>query len=148
MTSVNKAIIIGAVGKDPELKTTQNGKKYCFLSIATNSYWKDKTTGEKKEDTTWHSVKLYENLAESCVKFVTKGDKIYIEGTMKYETYEKDGQQINSFYVLGNIVQFIGKPRKEGASFDATITTMPPQMGKVYVDKNNDIGFLQDSIPF
>ena len=148
MTSVNKAIIIGAVGKDPELKTTQTGKKYCFLSVATNSYWKDKATGEKKEDTTWHRVKLYEGLAESCVKFVTKGDRIYIEGSMKHDTYEKDGQQVNSFYVIGNSVQFIGKPRKEGATdvFDAPAVAGSTG-GRVYVDKNNDEGFL-DTIPF
>lgn len=148
MTSVNKAIIIGSVGRDPEIKISKNGKKYCYLSIATNTYWKDKTTGEKKEETTWHSVKLYEQLAETCVKFVTKGDKIYIEGSMKNETYEKDGQQVNSFYVLGNTLQFIGKPRKEGAIGDFDQVEPAQAVRKVYVDKNNDLGFLDDSIPF
>lgn len=148
MTSVNKAIIIGSVGRDPEIKVSKNGKKYCYLSIATNTYWKDKATGEKKEETTWHSVKLYEGQAENCVKYVTKGDKIYIEGSMKNETYEKDGQQVNSFYVLGTTLQFIGKPKKEGALGDFDQVEPAQAVRKVYVDKNNDLGFLDDSIPF
>jgi len=147
MTSVNKAIIIGTVGRDPELKTTQNGKRYCYLSLATNTTWKDKNTGEKKEDTTWHSVKLYESLAENCVKFVTKGDRIYIEGSMKVDTYEKDGAQVTSFYVLGNAVQFIGKPLKENVPQGSNDAYTAPKE-RVYADKNNDIGFMDDTIPF
>lgn len=81
MSSVNKAIILGHVGKTPEIKTFQNGDRIANFSIATSEKWKDRTTGEAKEATAWHNVSVRgEGLVEIVAKWVKKGSKLYIEG--------------------------------------------------------------------
>lgn len=82
--SVNRAIIIGRVGKDPTVRNTQGGAKIVSFSVATSETWKDKATGERKEDTTWHNVVVFNTrLADFSEKFVRKGVAIYVEGTIK-----------------------------------------------------------------
>ncbi len=90
--SVNKVILIGNLGQDPEIVTGQNGK-FATLSIATSESWRDKNSGERKEVTDWHRVKIFnENLVEVAEKYLKKGSKVYIEGKQKTRKYEKDGQ--------------------------------------------------------
>lgn len=82
--SVNKVILVGNLGKDPEARTFQNGNRMCNFSIATSESWKDKQTGEKKERTEWHRVSiLNEALAEVAIKYLRKGSKVYIEGQLE-----------------------------------------------------------------
>ena len=82
--SVNKAIIIGNVGKDPEVRSTQSGKKVVTLSVATSEMWKDRNSGERQERTEWHRVVIFnERLAEVAEKYVRKGAKVYIEGALQ-----------------------------------------------------------------
>ena len=91
MSSVNKAIIIGNLGKDPELQYTQSGVPVCKFSVATSENWKDKNTGEKKEKTTWHNIVLFAGLADIAAKYLNKWAKVYIEGKIDNRSYEKDG---------------------------------------------------------
>ena len=81
--SVNKVILIGNLGKDPEVRSTQNGGKVANLSIATSESWRDKATGEKKEKTEWHRVVIFGNLAEIAEKYLKKGSKVYVSGSLQ-----------------------------------------------------------------
>lgn len=93
MSSVNKVIIIGNVGKDPEIRTTQSGSKIANLSVATSESWKDKATGEKKEKTEWHRIVVYnDSLCNVIERYVIKGTKIYVEGQLETRKWtDKDG---------------------------------------------------------
>ena len=92
MTGVNKAIIVGFVGKDPEIRRTAAGAAVASFSVATSETWRDKATGERKEHTDWHSVVVFnEGLAKIVEQYVKKGARIYVEGAMKTRKWEKDG---------------------------------------------------------
>lgn len=93
MSSVNKMILVGNVGKQPEIKTTQHGKKIASFSLATSEKWKDKATGERKEKTEWHNVVIFnEALAGIIERYVSKGSKLYIEGQHQTRKWtDKDG---------------------------------------------------------
>lgn len=92
--SVNKVILVGNLGRDPEVRSFQSGDKVCNLSIATSETWKDRASGERKEKTEWHRVAIYnQNLVTICEKYLTKGSKVYIEGKLETREYEKDGQK-------------------------------------------------------
>lgn len=93
MASVNKAILVGNLGRDPEVRYTPSGAAVCNLSLATTSTWKDKNTGERREDTEWHKVVLYNRLAEVAGEYLRKGSSVYIEGRIKTRKWQdKDGQ--------------------------------------------------------
>lgn len=82
--SVNKVILIGNVGKDPEIRTTQTGSRLCNLSVATSESWKDKATGERRENTQWHRVVIFnEALVGIAERFLKKGSKVYLEGQLE-----------------------------------------------------------------
>ncbi len=90
---MNRVMIIGNVGKDPEFKTFQSGDEICNLSVATSERWKDKSTGETKEKTTWHSVVVSNPALVKLVKVaVQKGTKLFVEGSLEQRTYEKNGE--------------------------------------------------------
>jgi len=97
MASVNKVILIGNLGRDPEVRTFQNGNKVCNLSIATSEKWRDKNSGERKERTEWHSVAIFsEPLAKVAEQYLRKGSKVYIEGQL--ETRKWQDQSGNDKY--------------------------------------------------
>ena len=87
--SVNKVIIIGNLGRDPEVRTFQNGGKVCNLRIATSETWKDKSTGERRERTEWHSVAIFsEGLVRVCEQYLRKGSKVYVEGQLQTRKWQ------------------------------------------------------------
>jgi single-strand DNA-binding protein len=87
--SLNKVQLIGNLGRDPEVRTFQNGGKVCNLRIATSETWKDKNTGERKEKTEWHSVAIFnEGLVRICEQYLKKGSKIYVEGQLQTRKYQ------------------------------------------------------------
>ena len=89
--SVNKVIILGNLGQDPDIRTMQNGKKVCTFSIATSNSWKDKDTGEKKEKTEWHRVVVFnEGLVGVVENYIKKGTKLYIEGSLQTRKWTDD----------------------------------------------------------
>ena len=92
MSSVNKVILIGNLGRDPEVRYTPNGAAVCNLGIATTRAWKDKTSGEKQEETEWHRVVLFDRLAEVAGEYLKKGRPVYIEGRLRTRKWtDKDG---------------------------------------------------------
>lgn len=147
--SVNLVILIGNLGQDPEVITGQNGK-FCTLSIATSESWRDKNSGERKEVTDWHRVKIFnEKLVEFAEKYLKKGHKVYIEGKQKTRKYQKDGQDhyatevviANFGGALISLQKIEGGPR--GDSPDDYGTPSQPRQTS---SKSNDS--IDDEIPF
>ena len=105
--SVNKVILIGNLGADPEVRTFQNGGKVCNLRVATSETWKDKNTGERREKTEWHTVAVFsEGLVRVCEQYLKKGSKIYIEG--KLQTRKWQDQSGNDRYSTEVVLQGFG----------------------------------------
>src|SRR5262249_23480023 len=100
--SVNKVILVGNLGKDPEVRRMQSGDPIVNLSIATSETWRDKSSGERKEKTEWHRVVIFnKNLAEVAEKYLRKGSKVYVEGALQTRKYtDKDGQEKYSTEVV------------------------------------------------
>lgn len=116
MSSVCKVILIGNVGKDPEIRSIANGKEIANLSIATSESWKDKATGERKQKTEWHKVVIFnDNLVTVVKNYVKKGSKLYIEGQLQTRKWtDKDGQEKYSTEVVlqgysGSLTMLDGK---------------------------------------
>ena len=105
---INKVILVGTVGKDPEMKYMPSGDAIANISIATNDTWKDKNTGEKKEATEWHRIVFFKQLADIVGKYVRKGQQIYIEGSLKTRSWEKDGQKHYSTEIVASDMQMLG----------------------------------------
>ena len=97
MSSVNKALIIGNLGQDPEIKYTQSGSPVANISVATSERWKDKNTGEQKEQTEWHRVVVFGRLAEIAEQYLKKGSKVFIEG--KIQTRDWEDAEGNKKYI-------------------------------------------------
>lgn len=89
--SINKVILVGICGKDPEIKQTKDGKEIASFSLATNEKWKDKSNGEQKEKTEWHNISVFGGIVGIVKNYVKKGSKLYIEGKLQTDKYEKDG---------------------------------------------------------
>ena len=112
---INKVILVGTVGKDPEVRYFQSGDAYCTLSLATSESWKDKNTGEKKEKTEWHRVKFTRRLAEVVGEYVKKGQQIYVEGSLETSKYtDKQGIERYSTDVVANEMQMLGAKSSGG----------------------------------
>lgn len=91
MSGVNKVILVGRLGKDPEVRNLENGTAVANFTMATSESYKDKTTGEKKEITEWHNIVLWRGLAEISQRYLHKGDLVYIEGKLRTRSWEKEG---------------------------------------------------------
>jgi single-strand DNA-binding protein len=90
--SINKVILVGRLGRDPEMKYTSGGTPFCRFSIATDDNWTDKGSGEKQERTEWHSIVVWDRLAEICNQYLTKGRLVYIEGSLQTREWDdKEG---------------------------------------------------------
>lgn len=101
-------MLIGHVGKDPEVKSFDGGNKNASFSLATSKTYKDKS-GEKKTDTTWHNIVVWGKLAEIIEKYVKKGSKIYVEGEIKNRSYEKDGQTKYISEIVASSMEMLGE---------------------------------------
>ena len=112
---VNKVILVGTLGKDPEVRYSQAGAAMTSISVATNESWKDKVTGEKQERTEWHRVKFFGRLAEIAGEYLKKGGQVYIEGSLRTEKYtDKQGVEKYSTDIIASEMQMLGG-RSEGA---------------------------------
>jgi single-strand DNA-binding protein len=99
-------MIIGNLGRDVELKYSQNGTAVGRLAVATSDSWTD-AQGQKQEKTEWHNVTVFQKLAENCEKYLKKGSKVYVEGKLQTDSYEKEGQTHYSTKIIANVVQFL-----------------------------------------
>ena len=107
MGSVNKVILIGNLGADPELKYTPSNRPLCNLRIATTEVFKDKS-GQRQERTEWHRVTVWGDTAENCSKYLSKGRSVYVEGRLQTRSYDKDGQKHYATDVVADRVVFLG----------------------------------------
>lgn len=112
MASVNKVIVLGNLGKDPEVRYTPSGAAVCSFSVATTRHWKNKESGERQEETEWHRVALYERLAEIAGEYLNKGSPVYIEGRLKTRKWQnKEGQDVYTTEIVGESLQLLGSKR-------------------------------------
>ena len=141
MKGVNKVILIGNVGKDPETRYSAGGTAIASVSVATSESWKDKQTGEKQERTEWHRVKFFGKLAEIVGEYLKKGSQVYVEGALRTDKYtDKGGIERYSTDVIANEMQMLGgRPNAEPRA------PSKPVKGRPQPDQG---GFGDDYIPF
>lgn len=109
MSGINKAIIVGRLGNDPEMRTMPNGDAVATLSIATSETWNDRNTGERREQTEWHRVVFYRRQAEVCGQYLRKGSLVYVEGAIRTRKWQdQNGQDRYSTEIQGNTMQMLG----------------------------------------
>ena len=154
--SVNKVILIGNLGKDAESKFTPNGTSVATFSIATSWRQKDAQTGEWKDQTDWHNIKLWR--AENVVPYLTKGTQVYIEGRLSTRSYEKDGKKQYFTEVVAEELILLGGKRggetSGGAEYSQQPVSMPrsaqraPAAGSAPPDDASEQGITDDDVPF
>jgi single-strand DNA-binding protein len=135
---VNKAILLGRVGKEPVQSVMPNGSHVCNFSIATSEVWKDKQTGEKQERTEWHKVTVFGKLAEITGDYVKKGQMIYVEGKLRTRKWSKDGVDHYVTEIIADDIQFTGSAGSHSELERADDSRM---------DEDNSTNF-DDDIPF
>ena len=109
MASVNKAILIGNLGGDPELRFTPTGLAVCNFTIATTEKWRDKQTNEMKESTNWHRIVLWDKQAELAKQYLTKGSSVYIEGRIETRSWDDNGVKKYMTEIVGQRLEFLSK---------------------------------------
>ena len=107
MSGVNKVILIGRLGKDPEIRNLESGISVANFSMATTNTYKDKTTGERKELTEWHNIVLWRGLADVAAKYLHKGDLVYIEGRLRTRSWEKDNVTRYTTEIFGDTMNML-----------------------------------------
>ncbi|OQY02590.1 MAG: hypothetical protein B6I26_00075 [Desulfobacteraceae bacterium 4572_130] len=107
MASINKVIIIGNLGRDPEIRYSQQGTAVVNFTVATSEVWTDKN-GQRQEHTEWHRITVFGKQAENCERYLVKGKQVYVEGKLRRSSYEKQGQTHYSTDIIANTVQFLG----------------------------------------
>ncbi|MGN0935062.1 single-stranded DNA-binding protein [Acinetobacter amyesii] len=115
MRGVNKVILVGTLGRDPETKTFPNGGSLTQFSIATSDSWTDKNTGERKEQTEWHRIVLHNRLGEIAQQYLRKGSKVYIEGSLRTRQWtDQGGQERYTTEIRGEQMQMLDNNRQQG----------------------------------
>ena len=160
MANLNKVMLIGRLGQDPEIRYTQSGSAVANTTIATNDYWTDKQ-GEKQERTEWHSLVLWGRLADLAQSYLKKGSQVYVEGRLQTRDWEdQQGQKHYKTEVVVTNMQFLdsknvdGGIPKEGGSSNYSATSASTQDSASTLDPGNvqetkpDDGFIKDDIPF
>ena len=119
MAGINKAILIGRLGRDPEVRYTQDGSAVANFTIATSEEWKDRESGEKRERTEWHRIVAFRKLGEICGKYLAKGRQVYVEGRIQTRKWEdREGNTRYTTEIVASDVQFLGKRGGDAADGD------------------------------
>lgn len=108
MAGVNKVILVGRLGKEPEVRHLESGVSVASFSIATSEAYKDRNTGERREQTEWHNIVLWRGLADVAEKYLKKGDMIYVEGKLRTRSWEKDGVTRYTTEIVGDNMTMLG----------------------------------------
>ena len=147
---INKAILIGHLGNDPDTRYTSSGSAICTLSVATTERWKDKQTGERKEATEWHRVKLFGKLGEIAQEYLKKGRQVYIEGSLRTSKYTgKDGVERYSTDIVARDMQMLGGGGEGGGHAPSRAPVRDcPQPDQGNADLRQGPAFEDDDIPF
>src|SRR6267154_4844913 len=127
MSGVNKAILIGRLGKDPDVRNLESGATVANFTMATSETYKDKTTGERKEITEWHNIVLWRGLADIAAKYLHKGDMIYVEGKLRTRSWEKEGVTRYTTEVVGdNMTMLSTKPNSGNQEYSSPRSSSAP----------------------
>ena len=151
---VNKVILVGNVGNDPEVRYMPNGNAVANISIATSDSWKDRNTGEQQERTEWHRVVFFNRLAEIVEQYVKKGTKLYLEGRLQTRSYEQDGVKKYSTEIVANEMQMLDSRGATGTNQEfgdqSNPPTSPPQDSVQNSEQQASANFdnFDDDIPF
>ena len=149
MAGVNKVIILGRLGADPELRSSPSGVTTCNLSIATSINWTDKNSGDKKEKTEWHRVVFFGRPAEVIDQYMKKGQQLYVEGRLETSKYEKDGIERFSTNIIGESFNFIsGGSTQMDDSTQNEFNQTPSQNENMSSESNSKKDDFDDDIPF
>ena len=139
MAGINKAILIGRLGREPEVRYTPSGVAVANFSIATSEEWKDRETGEKQERTEWHKIVAWRRLGEICGEYLHKGSQVYIEGRLQTRAWEdRDGNKRYTTEVVAQSMQMLGSVGKGGVT--------EPMDGGYPIEE--PINVQEDDIPF
>ncbi len=147
---INKVILIGNLGKDPEVKYAANGNAVANITLATSESWKDKNTGEQVDKTEWHRVVFFRRLAEIAGEYLKKGSKVYIEGKLQTRKWQdQNGQDRYTTEVVANDMQMLDS-RGGSASFDQSqsASSAPPRSAPQSQPAAAPAGDFDDDIPF
>ena len=149
---VNKVILVGNVGNDPEVRYMPNGNAVANVSLATSETWKDKNTGDQQEKTEWHRVVFFNRLAEIVEQYVKKGSKLYIEGRLQTRSWEQDGVKRYTTEIVSNEMQMLDSRGGGGGdnNFGQTNQQSSPQSDKQEAPQAAATNFdnFDDDIPF
>jgi single-strand DNA-binding protein len=154
MASVNKVILVGNLGRDPETRVFPDGGTICNVTIATSRQWKDKTSGEKQEETEWHRIVFRDRLAEIAGEYLRKGRSVYVEGRLKTRKFtDKDGVEKYATEVVATEMQLLGSREGmgEGESRGSSApAARPAASGGKPAPQKSSTGFddMDDDIPF
>jgi single-strand DNA-binding protein len=145
--SINKVILVGRLGRDPEMKYTSGGTPFCRFSIATDDAWTDKGSGEKQERTEWHSIVVWDRLAEICNQYLTKGRLVYIEGSLQTREWDdKEGVKRKTTEVRARDMVLLGGGAGSGGSGGGEGGGMPSRPDSAGSSSGSTI--TDDDIPF
>jgi len=156
MPSVNKVMLLGNLGRDPEVRTFPNGDSVCNFSIATSTSWKDKASGEKKEKTEWHNIVMYRKLAEIAGEYLKKGSSVFVEGSLQTRKWQtKEGQDRYTTEVAADTMQMLGgreNRNSEPSNTDYNFNQEPERVNKadakVSQSAEPTLELPEDDIPF
>lgn len=160
--SVNKVILIGSLGRDPEMRYLPNGNAVCSVSLATDEGYKDKNTGQQVDKTEWHRVEAFGRLAEIMGEYTKKGSKLYIEGKLRTDEYEKDGIKRYTTKIIANEMRMLDSRQPQGQPDQSQSTSyaqqpqpapqQPPAQGygqqPAQAQPSNAFDDFDDDIPF
>lgn len=153
MSGVNKVILVGRLGKDPEVRHLENGASVANFPIATSEVYKDRNTGERKEQTEWHNIVLWRGLADVAEKYLNKGDMVYIEGKLRTRSWEKDGVTRYTTEVVGDNMTMLSPKGSNtgGEGYDNNAQSAPSKPQQAVAESPSaDIAADDDSddLPF
>lgn len=142
MASVNKVILIGNLGDDPEVRYTQSGSAVANFSMATTDRWKDKKSGEMQEKTEWHKIVFWERQAEIVKQYLHKGSQVYIEGRLQTDKWtDQSGSERYTTKIIGNVLQMLGQKGGDAGDNSSYKAPKPPKKLPPPSDDNDDIPF-------
>jgi single-strand DNA-binding protein len=145
---LNQANLIGRLGQDPEIRFMPSGDQIATLNVATTRRWKDKNSGERKEETEWHRVTFFGDQAKSCADYLRKGALVHIEGRIKTDKWEKDGNQRYSTGIVGERMLMLEKRDENAHPRSANSSALASAPGRNSKAATEEFDGFDDDIPF
>lgn len=149
MAGVNKVIIVGRLGKDPEVRYTTNGQAVANFTVATSENWTDKTSGQKQEKTEWHRIVVWGRLAELCRDYLKKGRQVYVDGRLQTRSWDdRDGTKKYTTEIIATTIQFLGSSPDKTENTHDGVDFVQPESSVPNFDAGMGTPINDDEIPF